>query len=52
MKSNIEGSRLPTQGAYTWTPSEMEPVGPSAYSIHLEPCQTALVEIPVSPGLR
>ena len=50
MKSNIEGARLPTQGGYTWTPSTVEPVGPSAYSLHLEPCQAALVQIPVSPG--
>ena len=48
-KSNIEGARLPTDGAYTWTPESMNPVGPSAYTIHLEPCQTALIEIPVNP---
>jgi hypothetical protein len=47
-KSNIEGARLPTTGGYTWTPTALDPVGPSAYSIHLEPCQSALVEIPVS----
>ncbi|MDT7571270.1 MAG: hypothetical protein QOE05_1444 [Actinomycetota bacterium] len=48
-KSNIEGARLPTQGAYAWTPSTVQPVGPSAYSIRLEPCQAALIEIDANP---
>jgi hypothetical protein len=45
-KSNIEGARLPTNGAFGWTPTTIDPVAASAFSIHLEPCQAALVEIP------
>jgi hypothetical protein len=48
-KSNIEGARLPTQGDFSWTPTKVEPVGPSAYSIRLEPCQSALIEIDATP---
>jgi hypothetical protein len=48
-KSNIEGSRLPTNGAFSWTPTSVTPFAASAYSIHLEPCQTALIEIPINP---
>ncbi|MDX6200316.1 MAG: hypothetical protein QOJ79_3467 [Actinomycetota bacterium] len=47
-KSDIEGARLPTQGAFSWTPTTVDPVGPSAYSIRLEPCQSALIEIPLT----
>jgi hypothetical protein len=46
-KSSIEGARLPTQGAYTWSPTTVAPVAASTYSIHLEPCQTALIDIPI-----
>jgi hypothetical protein len=49
MKSNIEGARLPTQGDFSWTPTKVDPVGPSAYSIRLEPCQSALIELDASP---
>jgi hypothetical protein len=47
-KSNIEGARLPTNGVYGWTPSTLDPTGPSAYSLRLEPCQSALLEIPTT----
>ncbi|MBK5306902.1 MAG: hypothetical protein JJD92_09470 [Frankiaceae bacterium] len=46
-QSSIEGSRLPTQGAFTWTPTPLDPVAASAYSLDLEPCQAALLEIPL-----
>ena len=48
-KSDIEGARLPTQGAFSWTPTTVDPVGPSAYSIRLEPCQSALITIDATP---
>lgn len=49
-KSSIEGARLPSTGAFTWTPTTLDPVAMSTYSIHLEPCQTALLDIPVTGG--
>lgn len=48
-KSAIEGSRLPTQGDYSWTPQAVAAnAGTSSYSIDLAPCQTALLDI--TPG--
>lgn len=44
-KSSIEGARLPTQGAYTWTPATVEPTAASLYSVHLDACQSALIDI-------
>jgi hypothetical protein len=49
-KTDIEGSRLPTSGAYTWTPSTIEPTAGSLYSLQLDGCQSALIEIAPAAG--
>jgi hypothetical protein len=49
-KTDIDGARLPGEGAYSWPTEPLSPVAASTYTIHLGPCQSALVQIPVSPA--
>jgi len=48
-KSEVEGSRLPTNGQFSWTPLAIAPSSSaSTYSLEIAPCQTAMLDIP--PG--
>ena len=48
-QSEVEGSRLPTHGQFSWTPASAAAAsGTSSYTVDLAPCQTALLDI--TPG--